>query len=157
MHINWEDIAPLICPACNGECNANNHGPDNGKSPDRFVKDSGCESQDVYEAAERVAAYVNDLARLQAKGWENAQKLMADARRTDPNYIKLKYWWSADKKWFCVMSDDGNQQATISLTVEEASLLSMNAEPPIETIPSAEAREERIARDNGASALTSKD
>jgi hypothetical protein len=130
MNLAWEDVAPLICSSCKGTCNANNHGPDNDMSPDRFVKEHGCESQEVYEAAERVAAYVNDLARLQAKGWENAQKLMADARRSGPDFIKVKYWWSTDKNWFCILLDDGNQQTTISLTIEEASLLSMNAEPP---------------------------
>lgn len=41
--------------------------------------------------------------------------------------VKIKYWWSEDKKWFCILSDDGISQTTISLTVEEASLLSMNA------------------------------
>src|SRR5258705_4380538 len=34
--------------------------------------------------------------------------------------IKIKYWWSEDKKWFCILSDDGINQATVSLTVEEA-------------------------------------
>lgn len=41
--------------------------------------------------------------------------------------IKIKYWWSDDKKWFCILLDDGNSKATVSLTPEEASLLSMNA------------------------------
>lgn len=41
--------------------------------------------------------------------------------------IKIKYWWSEDKKWFCVLLDDGISKATVSLTPEEASLLSMNA------------------------------
>lgn len=42
-------------------------------------------------------------------------------------HIKIKYWWSEDKKWFCILSDDGINKTTVSLTVEEASLLSMNA------------------------------
>lgn len=42
-------------------------------------------------------------------------------------HIKIKYWWSEDRKWFCILSDDGINQTTVSLTVEEASLLSMNA------------------------------
>lgn len=130
MHLNWEDVAPLICTACKGTCDAASHGPDNEMSADRFAEQHGCDSKEVYEVAERVAAYVNDLSRLQDKGWENAQKLMADARRASPDSIKLKYWWSDDKKWFCILSDDGNHQTTISLTVEEASLLSMNAAPP---------------------------
>jgi hypothetical protein len=40
---------------------------------------------------------------------------------------KIKYWWSDDKKWFCILLNDGVSQATVSLTPEEASLLSMNA------------------------------
>jgi hypothetical protein len=41
--------------------------------------------------------------------------------------IKIKYWWSEDRKWFCVLVDDGVNQATVSLTPEEAGLLSMHA------------------------------
>ena len=41
--------------------------------------------------------------------------------------VKIKYWWSSDKKWFCILTDDGVNQATVSLTPEEAALLSMNA------------------------------
>lgn len=41
--------------------------------------------------------------------------------------VKIKYWWSEDKKWFCILLDDGINKATVSLTPEEASLLSMNA------------------------------
>jgi hypothetical protein len=40
---------------------------------------------------------------------------------------KIKYWWSEDRKWFCILLDDGINKATVSLTPEEASLLSMNA------------------------------
>lgn len=43
--------------------------------------------------------------------------------------IKIKYWWSEDKKWFVILTDDGVDQTTVSLTPEEASLLSMNAAP----------------------------
>jgi hypothetical protein len=41
--------------------------------------------------------------------------------------IKIKYWWSEDHKWFCILVNDGINEATVSLTPEEASLLSMNA------------------------------
>jgi hypothetical protein len=47
-----------------------------------------------------------------------------------PERQKIKYWWSADQKWFCILLDDGNAKATVSLTPEEASLLSMNAASP---------------------------
>ena len=40
---------------------------------------------------------------------------------------KIKYWWSNDKKLFCILIDSGRRSATVSLTPEEASLLSMNA------------------------------
>jgi hypothetical protein len=147
VNINWEDIAPLICGSCKGTCNAANHGPESEMSPDRFMEQHGCESQEVYDAAERVAAYVNDLADLQEEGWKRAQALLADHRRKSPDFQKLKAWWSEDRNWFCILSDDGVNQTTISLTVEEASLLSMSAEPPIDKIPSAEMRAERLARD----------
>lgn len=47
-------------------------------------------------------------------------------------HVKIKYWWSDDRKWFCILVDDGNATATVSLTPEEAGLLSMNAAPPSE-------------------------
>ena len=40
---------------------------------------------------------------------------------------KIKYWWSSDKQWFCILVDDGLNKATVSLTPEEAILLSINA------------------------------
>lgn len=43
--------------------------------------------------------------------------------------MSIKYWWSDDFQWFCVLVDDGNSQATISLTREEAADLSMEADP----------------------------
>ena len=36
---------------------------------------------------------------------------------------KIKYWWSEDRQWFCILANDGNNQATISLSVEEAEAL----------------------------------
>jgi DNA-binding transcriptional regulator YbjK len=32
---------------------------------------------------------------------------------------KIKYWWSEDRKFFCILANDGTSQATVSLTVEE--------------------------------------
>lgn len=40
---------------------------------------------------------------------------------------KIKYWWSQDRKWFCIEIDDGTAKATVSLTPEEAGVLSMHA------------------------------
>lgn len=145
MNLAWEDIAPLLCSCSKDHCDAVNHA--DGVSPERYARDSGCESKEIYEAAERVVAYVNSLSRLQEEGWKRAQAILADARRNSPDFQKLKAWWSEDKNWFCLLSDDGINQTTISLTVEEASLLSMSAEPPVEKIPSAEMRAERLARD----------
>lgn len=145
--LTWEDVAPSICTSCSGTCDAANQGPDNEMSAARFMEQHGCESKEVYEAAQRVAEYVNDLAGLQEEGWKRAQIILARHRRKSPGFQKLKVWWSEDKNWFCILSDDGINQTTISLTVEEASVLSGNAEPPIEKIPSAEARAERLNRD----------
>lgn len=33
---------------------------------------------------------------------------------------KIKYWWSEDGKWFCILACDGAGEATISLTPAEA-------------------------------------
>lgn len=46
-----------------------------------------------------------------------------------PERQKIKYWWSDDRKWFCILLDDGNAKATVSLTPEEAGVLSMNSAP----------------------------
>jgi hypothetical protein len=43
--------------------------------------------------------------------------------------MSIKYWWSDDFQWFCVLVDDGNSQSTISLTREQAADLSMEADP----------------------------
>jgi hypothetical protein len=40
---------------------------------------------------------------------------------------KVKYWWSEDRKWFCILVNDGVNQATVSLTPEEAGLLGLCA------------------------------
>jgi hypothetical protein len=152
MNLAWEDISHLLCSCGKDHCDAINHA--DGVSPERYARDGGCESKEIYEVAERIAAYVNDLASLQEEGWKRAQSLLANERRNSPGFQKLKAWWSEDKNWFCILSDDGTNQTTISLTVEEASLLSMSAEPPIEKIPSEEMRAERLARDAGRSALS---
>lgn len=36
---------------------------------------------------------------------------------------KIKYWWSEDRQFFCIIANDGTTQATVSLTVEEAEAL----------------------------------
>lgn len=36
---------------------------------------------------------------------------------------KIKYWWSEDRQFFCVLVNDGTAQATVSLTIEEAEAL----------------------------------
>ncbi|MGM4891221.1 hypothetical protein [Tardiphaga sp. 839_C3_N1_4] len=126
MNLAWEDIAHLLCSCGKDHCDAANHA--DGVSPERYAQTSGCESQEVYETAERIASYVNDLARLQDEGWKRTQAILADQQRASAGFQKIKFWWSDDKQWFCILSDDGVNQTTISLTVEEASLLSMNAE-----------------------------
>lgn len=145
MSIAWEDISHLLCSCGKDHCDAANHA--DGLSPERYARDSGCESKEIYEQAERIANYVNNLLRLQEEGWKRAQAILAESRRKSPDFQKLKAWWSDDKNWFYILADDGINQTTISLTVEEASVLSGNAEPPIEKIPSAEMRAERIERD----------
>lgn len=43
--------------------------------------------------------------------------------------MKIKYWWSDDFKWFCILTDDGTNQTTVSLSREEAKDLSSEADP----------------------------
>jgi hypothetical protein len=42
---------------------------------------------------------------------------------------KVKSWWSEDGKWFCMLVNDGVNQATVSLTPEEATALAKDASP----------------------------
>jgi len=83
MNLAWEDISHLLCSCGKDHCDAANHA--DGVSPERYARDSGCESKEIYEAAERIAVYVNDLARLQEEGWKRAQAILADERRKSPN------------------------------------------------------------------------
>lgn len=36
---------------------------------------------------------------------------------------KIRYWWSEDRQFFCILVNDGISQSTVSLTVEEAEAL----------------------------------
>jgi hypothetical protein len=36
---------------------------------------------------------------------------------------KIKYWWSEDRQFFCILVNDGTSRATVSLTIEEAEAL----------------------------------
>jgi len=36
---------------------------------------------------------------------------------------KIKYWWSEDRKFFCILVNDGTTQTTVSLSVAEAESL----------------------------------
>lgn len=44
---------------------------------------------------------------------------------------KIKTWWSEDKKWFCMLVNDGVNQATVSLTSQEAAELATQAAAPL--------------------------
>lgn len=37
--------------------------------------------------------------------------------------MKIKYWWSEDRQWFCILCNDGTSTATVSLNIEEAESL----------------------------------
>lgn len=43
--------------------------------------------------------------------------------------MSIKYWWSDDFQWFCILTDDGVNKTTVSLTREEAGDLSMESDP----------------------------
>lgn len=36
---------------------------------------------------------------------------------------KIKYWWSEDRQFFCILVNDGVNQATVSLSIKEAEAL----------------------------------
>lgn len=36
---------------------------------------------------------------------------------------KIKYWWSEDRQFFCILVNDGISQATVSLSIEETDAL----------------------------------
>ena len=42
----------------------------------------------------------------------------------------IKSWWSEDGKWFCVLVNDGVNQATVSLTRAEAKALATDINDP---------------------------
>lgn len=44
---------------------------------------------------------------------------------------KIKSWWSEDGQWFCILVNDGVNQATVSLTAEEAKGLARDADPEV--------------------------
>lgn len=43
--------------------------------------------------------------------------------------MSIKYWWSDDLQWFCILTDDGVNKTTVSLTREQARDLSDEADP----------------------------
>lgn len=43
--------------------------------------------------------------------------------------MSIKYWWSDDLQWFCILADDGVNQTTVSLTREQAGELAAEADP----------------------------
>ena len=43
--------------------------------------------------------------------------------------MSVKYWWSDDLQWFCILTDDGVNQTTVSLSREEAGDLAVEADP----------------------------
>ena len=59
------------------------------------------------------------------EAWDIVRKVF-DGFRTETQTSpadKIKYWWSGDRKWFCILVNDGTRAATVSLTVEEAEKL----------------------------------
>lgn len=58
---------------------------------------------------------------------------------------KIKYWWSEDRQWFCIIANDGNCQATVSLTVEEAeALMDQVMQTPSFLAPQEKARDQAL-------------
>lgn len=56
MNLIWEEVAVAIC--CGKHCNAANHGPDNEMSAERYCKEFGCESDEIYKSANAVVELI---------------------------------------------------------------------------------------------------
>lgn len=56
------------------------------------------------------------------EAWGIVRKAFTDTSAPAPS-DKIKYWWSGDREWFCILVNDGISQATVSLTVQEAESL----------------------------------
>ena len=49
---------------------------------------------------------------------------------------KIRSWWSDDGKWFCILANDGVNQATVSLTPEQAEQLArLEGKPEMNVLP----------------------
>lgn len=48
---------------------------------------------------------------------------------------KIKAWWSEGGEWFCMLVNDGVNQATVSLTPDEAKFLRAAATRPASHTP----------------------
>jgi hypothetical protein len=59
---------------------------------------------------------------------EHRERQMAE-RNAKGRSMSVKYWWSDDLQWFCIRTDDGVNQTTVSLSRDEAGDLSMEADP----------------------------
>jgi hypothetical protein len=62
--------------------------------------------------------------------WKSACPECDGTGRIQPTTDKIKYWWSEDRQFFCILVNDGTSQATVSLNRDEALLLSLFADPP---------------------------
>jgi hypothetical protein len=82
---------------------------------------------DVYEVIAEYRARARRWAwlRIINEAWDIVRKAFADAEQPSGNVgtEKIKYWWSSDRKFFCILVNDGTSQATVSLSVEEAEAL----------------------------------
>lgn len=58
---------------------------------------------------------------------EDVEGGVCDACRASTVTPKIKYWWSEDRQWFCLLVSDGAHQVTVSLNHDEASALADEA------------------------------
>ena len=101
------------------------HGPYSGANPRVTDNDAGEITVSLDGKELRGWSYADDGERrqkmLQAReyveGWCDGRDHKAEPSE------KIKYWWSEDRQWFCILASDGTNSATVSLNVEEAEAL----------------------------------
>lgn len=69
--------------------------------------------------------------------------------------MSVKYWWSDDFKWFCLLVDDGVNKATVSLTPEQAQPLSARVPKCVPTSTIGELQCERLPATSSTRRTTS--
>jgi hypothetical protein len=89
-------------------------GPDREKAIRNFeAREAGYATLSNAPLAE-LGATTADSAAGPEKSPSNSSEIL------EPSREKIKYWWSEDRQFFCILINDGVGEATVSLSVDEA-------------------------------------